>query len=133
MLQILDGDYLFVYDIQDHNRTKIVQLDYNFNGKKKTFSNTGSHNLLIQFSTDHISIGPGFSALIRHFPSNANCANFLDETKLNLTKAMDCNWIITAPSETSSITIQFQYLEVFHLTSEAVTLQNMVFFWKNEK
>ena len=117
MLQINYGDYLFVYDIQDHNRTKIVQLDYNFNGKKKTFSSTGSHNLLIQFSTDDYAVGAGFSALIHHFPSNANCANFLDETKLNLTKAMDCNWIITAPSVTSTITIQFQYLEVFDLTT----------------
>ena len=109
---MLEGDYLFVYEVQDHNRTKIAELDMNFNEKKKTLSSTGSHSLLIHFSTDDISVWNGFSALLHYFPHYTNCADFLDETELILTEVINCNWIITAPSVTSTITIQFQYFEV---------------------
>ena len=112
------GDNLLVYDVQDDTRTKIAELDFNFNYKKKTFSSTGNHSLLIHFSTDDQSVWYGFKALIHYIPSNANCADFLDKTgtkySLNVTKAVDCTtWIITAPFVTSTITIKFQYFEVY--------------------
>ena len=102
-----------MYDIHAHKKTKIAELDYNFNNKKKTFSSTGDHSLLIQFSTDYQSVLFGFKAHIHYIPSNAICANFLDKTDLILTQAIDCNWIISAPTVTSTITIQFQYFEVY--------------------
>ena len=112
MLQIMEGDYLFVYDVQDHKRTKIDELYYNFNEKKKTLSSIGSHSLLIHFSTDDKSVWDGFSARIHYLPHNSNCTDFLDETKLILTQAIDCNWIITGPTTTSTISIEFQHFEV---------------------
>ena len=42
----------------------------------------------------------------------ANCADFLDKTELILTQAIDCTWIITAPSVTGTITIKFHELQV---------------------
>ena len=118
-----EGDYLFLYDVQDHTRTKIAELDYNFNGiwgeKYRSFSSTGNHSLLIQFLTDDIGNSEGFSALIHYIPSSANCADFLHETELILTQAIDCNWIITAPSVTSTIIIQFQYFEVQLVSTQA--------------
>ena len=108
------GDLLLVYDVHDDTRTKIAELDFNFNLEKKTISSIGSHSLLIHFSSNNRGTWYGFSALIHYVPSNANCADFLDKTKLILTKLeIDCNWIITAPSVTSKITIQFQYFEVY--------------------
>ena len=113
LLQLLYGDYLFVYDVaQDLNRAKIAELDLSFNEMKKTFSSTGNHSLLIHFSTDDINVWKGFSALIHYFPSNANCADFLDKTELTLTQPIDCSWIITAPSVTGTITIELHDLEV---------------------
>ena len=123
LLQLLYGDYLFVYDVaQDLNRAKIAELDlsfndifyknYFFNDMKKTFSSTGNHSLLIHFSTDDINVWRGFSTLIHYFPSNANCADFLDKTELTLTQPIDCSWIITAPSVTGTITIELHDLEV---------------------
>ena len=113
LLQLLYGDYLFVYDVaQDLNRAKIAELDLSFNTMKKTFSSTGNHSLLIHFSTDDINVWRGFSTLIHYFPSNANCADFIDKTELILTQAIDCTWIITAPSVTGTITIKFHDLEV---------------------
>ena len=121
------GDNLFIYDVQDDTRTKIAELDYYFNDKKKTFSSTGNHSLLVHFSTDDQSVSNGFSALIHYIPSNLNCAEFLDKNKLILTKAIDCYWIITAPSVTSTINIQLQYFEVFDHTSKTITLQKKVY------
>ena len=120
MLQLYWGDNLFVYDIHDDVTIKIAELDYNFNFKKKTFSSTGSHSLLIHFTTDHYSVlRLGFSALIHHIPNNTTSADILDKTELLLTNANDyTNWIITAPFVTSTINITFQYFEVYHdLTS----------------
>ena len=86
----------------------------NFNNKKKTFSSTGSHSLLIHFTTDHYSVHGGFSALIHHIPNNTTSADILDKTELMLTNAIDyTNWIITAPFVTSTINIIFQYFEVY--------------------
>ena len=118
---MIQGDLLFAYDVQDDTRTKIAELDFNFNEKKKTFSSTESHSLLIHFSTDYKSTWKGFSADILYVPIKANCANFLAENKLILTQlAIDCNWLITGPSVTSKISIQFQYFEVYlHMTSPA--------------
>ena len=114
---MIQGDLLFAYDVQDDTRTKIAELDFNFNNKKKTISSTESQSLLIHFSTDHQSTWYGFSADILYVPSNVNCADFLDENKLILTQlAIDCNWLITGPSVTSKITIQFQYFEVYIYT-----------------
>ena len=113
MLQLSKGDNLFVYDIQDNTTTKIAELDYFFNGKKQTFSSTGIHNLMIQFSTDDEKKLEGFSALIHYIASNATCAYFLDSTELILNQAIECtNWIITAPFVKSTIHIKFQYFEV---------------------
>ena len=118
---MFQGDLLFAYDVQDDTRTKIAELDFNFNDKKKTFSSTESQSLLIHFSSDYFGTWFGFLALIHYIPSNTNCADFLDENKLILTQlAIDCNWLITGPSVTSKITIQFQYFEVYlHMTSPA--------------
>ena len=114
MLQFWQGDLLFVYDVQDDTRTKIAEKEMNFNGKAKNFSSTESHSLLIHFSSDYKSTSQGFSADILYVASIANCADFLDENKLILTQlAIDCNWLITAPTVTSIITIQFQYFEVY--------------------
>ena len=106
------GDYLYVKDVEDHKMTNIVELDQNFNDKIRTISSIDHHNLLIHFTSDHVSLFRGFSALIHYLPHNANCADFLDETELNMTQAIDCNWIITTPSTTGTITIKFQELEV---------------------
>ena len=113
------GDILFVYDVYDDTRIKIAELELNFNTKMKTFSSTGSHSLLIHFTTDHFSVHDGFSALIHYIPNNTTSANILDKTELILTNAIDyTNWIITAPFVTSTIDITFQYFEVYHdLTS----------------
>ena len=116
MLQLERGDNLFVYDVlQDNNtRTKIAELDLNFSDKKKTFSSTGNHGLLVHFSTDDKNVGQGFKALIHYIPSNETCAFVLDKTDLILTQEIDCtNFIITAPFVTSTITIQFEYFEVY--------------------
>ena len=112
---MIDGDHLSVYDVQDHNRAKIAELDLNFNHKKKTFSGTGSHSMMIHLSTDEVGVDLGFKALIHYFPSNANCADFLDETEFIFNQAIDCNWIITAPFVSSTITIQVHYFEVHKL------------------
>ena len=117
---MLQGDILFVYDVQDDTRTKIAELDFNFNfnshnshDKAKTFSSTVGHSLLIHFSSDHKSTWFGFQAHLHYVPSNVNCADYLDKNKLIFNElAIDCNWIITAPSVTSIITIQIQYIEV---------------------
>ena len=113
------GDILFVYDVYDDTRIKIAELDMNFKNQMKTFSSTGSHSLLIHFTTDHFSVQDGFFALIHHIPNNTTSANILDKTELILTNAIDyTNWIITAPVVTSTIDITFQYFEVYHdLTS----------------
>ena len=115
MLQLGKGDNLFVYDVlQDNTRTKIAELDINFNDMRKTFSSTGNHSLLVHFSTDDSSVRNGFLALIRYIPSNETCAYVLDNTDLILTQEIDCsNFIITAPFVTSTITIQFEYFEVY--------------------
>ena len=116
LLQLNYGDYLFVYDVQDLNTTRtIAELDRTSvisNSKKKTFSSTENHSLLINFSTDDINVWTGFKAFIHYYPSNANCSDFLNKTELILSKAIDCNWIITTPSTTGTITIKFQELEV---------------------
>ena len=110
---MLQGDILSVYDEQDDTRTKIAELDFNFNGKQKTFSSYVGHTLLIHFSSDHKSTWFGFQAHLHYVPSNVNCADYLDKNKLILNElAIACNWIITAPSVTSIITIQIQYIEV---------------------
>ena len=98
----------------------IVQLDLNFNefhySSGKTISSKENHGLLIHFSTDDSDATHGFLANIYYLPSIVNCADYMDETELVLTQAIDCNWIITAPSATSTITIKFQFFEVFGLT-----------------
>ena len=116
MLQLHWGDNLFVYDVHNNNtRIKIAELDYNFNAKKKTFSSTGSHSLLIHFSTDHQNVWDGFSALVHHIPNNTTCADILDKTELILTNAIDCtNLMITTSSVTSTIDITFEYFEVYY-------------------
>ena len=129
MLQLLQGDILFVYDVQDDTRTKIAELDFNFNmeieiDKTKTFSSTLGHSLLIHFSSDHKSTWFGFLAHLHYVPSNVNCADYLDKNKLILNElAIDCNWIITAPSVTSTITIQIQYFEV-HIRHSNLKMKN---------
>ena len=56
----------------------------------------------------------GFFALLHDLPHKENCV-VLNETELTLTKDKYCNWIITAPSMTSTITFKFQNDEVkFH-------------------
>ena len=107
------GDILFVYDVYDDTRIKIAELELNFNNKMKTFSSTGSHSLLIHFTTDHLAVHDGFSALIHYIPNNTTSASILDKTELILTNAIDyTNWIITAPFVTSKIDITFQNFEV---------------------
>ena len=115
------GDHLFVYDVQDHTRTKIAELDYTHNeditgktefDKKKTFSCAGNHSLLVHFSTDSVLSWRGFSAVIHFIPINTNCSYFFNETDLILNKVIDCNWVITAPSMTNTIIVQFQYFQV---------------------
>ena len=92
---------------------KIAQFDHNFNDKK-TISSKSNHNMLLQFTSDDWSIGEGFSGLINYIPINEKCGNWLNETVLILqdTIITECNWIITAPTVTSTITINFQYFEV---------------------
>ena len=108
------GESLSIYDVQDHNITKIAQLDYNFNDNKKTVSSKGNHNMLIQFSSDDFSVDKGFYGLINYILINENCADWLNETTLVLQDSLitECNWIITAPTVTSTITINFQYFKV---------------------
>ena len=107
------GDILFVYDVYDDTRIKIAELELNFNNKMKTFSSTGNHSLLIHFTTDHLAVQQGFSALIHHIPKHTTCAEFIEKTEFILTNSIDCtNWIITAPFATSKIDITFQNFEV---------------------
>ena len=118
-MQLHVGDLLFVYDIQENIRTKIVEFNhfnnYEFNGLKKTYSSSRNHSLLIHFSTDDQFVDDGFSAIIHYIPSNIACGYFLDSTELMLNQEIDCtNWIITAPSP-SIISIKFQYFEVTYI------------------
>ena len=123
LLQLRTGDTLFVYEMNDDTRMKIAELNYHFNlkswdletkGFEKTFSSTGSHNLLIHFSTDHQFVRYVFNATIHYIPNNTTCAHIFDKTELKLTNAMGCTeWIITAPFVISTINIKFQYFEVY--------------------
>ena len=68
--------------------------------------------MLVHFSTDDEFVMEGFRAIIHYIPRNAKCADFLNGTKLILNQVIDCDWVITAPSVTGTITVQFQYFEV---------------------
>ena len=52
------GDYLSVYDGIDLQATQILQLDLNFNDKRKTVSTSGNQ-MMIQFLTDDQSTERG--------------------------------------------------------------------------
>ena len=109
----MQGDYLFIYDVQDKTKTKIAELDTNFNLKTKILENTGNSSLLVHFSSDAQSVSNGFLADIKYVSRKTDCSHVLDKTDLILTQDIDCNdFVITAPFVTSTITIHFKYFEV---------------------
>ena len=110
----MQGDYLFIYDVQDKTKTKIAELDTNFNEKTKTLENTGNSSLLVHFSTDAQSVSNGFKADIKYVSRKTDCSHVLDKTDLILTQDIDCDdFIITAPFVTSTINIHYEDFEVY--------------------
>ena len=112
----MQGDYLNIYDVQDKTKTKIAELDTNFNLKTKILENTGNSSLLVHFSTDAQSVRYGFTADIEYISRKTDCSHVLDKTGLILTQDIDCDdFIITAPFVTSAITIDYEDFEVYTL------------------
>ena len=73
-------------------------------------------DMLVQFSTDDDQVYLGFKAYFHYIPIDSNCANWLNISAQLLKSpdypTIDCNWVITAPSISSSITIDFEIFEV---------------------
>ena len=113
--QLNRGDYLSFYDGKDLQSQKIQSLDKNFNFKKITISSSGK-DMLVQFLTDDYMVFWGFKAYFHYIPIDSNCENWLDRTASLLKSpdypAIDCSWVITAPSIASTIIIQFASFEV---------------------
>ena len=100
--------------MQDNTKTKIAELDTNFNFETKIFENTGNSSLLLHFSTDGQSVSHGFEADIKYISRKTDCSHVLDKTGLILTQDIDCDdFIITAPFVTSAITIHYEDFEVY--------------------
>ena len=80
-----------------------------------TISSTGKY-MLVQFLTDGEDTFKGFTASFHWMPIDPNCANWLNMTAKVFESpdypAINCSWVITAPSIHSGITILFQALEV---------------------
>ena len=113
--QLHTGDYLSFFDGKDLQSQKIQSLDKNFNFKKITISSSGK-DMLVQFLTDDYMVFWGFKAYFHFIPIDSNCENWLDRTASLLKSpdypAIDCSWVITAPSIASTIIIQFASFEV---------------------
>ena len=113
--QLNDGDYLLLFDGKDLQSQKIQNLDRNSNFKKMTISSTGK-DMLVQFITDDDNVWNGFRAYFHYVTIESNCENWLDRTASLLKSpdypAIDCSWVITAPSIASTIIIQFASFEV---------------------
>ena len=113
--QLNRGDYLSFFDGKDLQSQKIQSLDKNFNFKKITISSSGK-DMLVQFLTDDYMVFWGFKAYFHYIPIDSNCENWLDRTASLLKSpdypAIDCSWVITAPSIASTIIIQFASFEV---------------------
>ena len=113
--QLHTGDYLSFFDGKDLQSQKIQSLDKNFNFKKITISSSGK-DMLVQFLTDDYMVFWGFKAYFHYIPIDSNCENWLDRTASLLKSpdypAIDCSWVITAPSIASTIIIQFASFEV---------------------
>ena len=73
-------------------------------------------DMLVQFSTDDDQVYLGFKAYFHYIPIDSNCANWLNISAQLLKSpdypTIDCSWVITAPSISSSITIDFEIFEV---------------------
>ena len=71
--------------------------------------------MLVQFVTDNVATGIGFSAKIHYTPINPICKDWLNITSGFLNSpdhpTLDCSWVITA-SIGSTISIQFKLFEV---------------------
>ena len=72
--------------------------------------------MLVQFLTDDYDVHWGFKASFHQIPIEPSCAKWLNMTAELLESpdypTIDCNWVITAPSISSSITIDFEIFEV---------------------
>ena len=80
-----------------------------------TISSTGK-DMLVQFLTNDNGVDRGFRGFFHYILIEPNCANWLNMTAQLLKSpdypTIDCNWVITAPSISSSITIDFEIFEV---------------------
>ena len=107
------GDYFKVYDGPDIQSPLISKLN-NYLYKDISISCTGPH-MLVQFLTDHVGSGTGFSAKIHHIPINPICKDWLNITSRFLTSpdypTMSCSWLIST-SIGSTISMQFHLFEV---------------------
>ena len=83
--------------------------------KKMTISSTGK-DMLIQFLTDDVYTSRGFRAFFHYILIEPNCANWFNMTAQLLKSpdypTIDCSWVITAPTISSSIFIEFDSFEV---------------------
>ena len=115
------GEYLSIYDGQNLQSSKIFELDYNFgNMKKKTVSSTGKY-MTVQFSTDEEDAWNlmAFKAFYNYISINSTCNHWFNTSSLYLMSpivdsAINCSWVITANSISSTISIQIEILEVMH-------------------
>ena len=72
--------------------------------------------MLVQFLTDHFSVGLGFKAYFHYISIELNCEKWLNMTAQLLKSpkypTINCSWVITAPSIESTIFITFETFEV---------------------
>ena len=108
------GDYLSVYDGKDLQATQILQLDLNFNDKRKTVSTSGNQ-MMIQFLTDDQYISLGFKSYFHYTLIDPTCSEWMDMTMQHLMPpsypSIDCSWVISS-SLGNTIAIQFYTFEV---------------------
>ena len=128
--QLNRGDYLSFFDGKDLQSQKIQSLDKNFNFKKITISSSGK-DMLVQFLTDDFMVSWGFKAYFHYIPIDSNCENWLDRTASLLKSpdypAIDCSWVITAPSIDSTIIIQFASFEVKYIVFKILILRYYIY------
>ena len=128
----LSGDYITIYDLTDDEKsTLIANLTSSDDGplnhtihmsywKKKIISST-SNKMLVEFRSDDVKEGGGFSASIHYSPlPSKDCEIGLDMTKKTIQSPnypesydnnLSCKWLISVPHG-SHIILEFLQLDV---------------------
>ena len=112
------GEHISIYDGQNLQSTQIFKLDYNFgNMNKKTISSTEKY-MTINFSTNKEDTWyfMAFKAYYNYIPINSMCNHWFNISNLLMSpisnSEIDCSWVFTANSISSTISIQIEVLEV---------------------